>query len=180
MLAAVIVALGLGVTSILHTQSLQKRERKERLLNEIIQWANDVTKGTSEVNTPIAPRLGDETIEQVTQRSKLLKYVTINAKSEYIKRIASVFEEGLVSDVEKVTQNLNLVIYFLMQLLDYKQIELKLLERMPWLKSEEMPPVTEETLSKGKETLLNMEWALHTSAINLMNKTAKIKTRDIS
>ncbi|MFC1929455.1 hypothetical protein ACFLW6_01110 [Chloroflexota bacterium] len=38
-LSAVLVALGIGVASILHTQSLQKRERRERLLNEIIEWA---------------------------------------------------------------------------------------------------------------------------------------------
>lgn len=38
-LSAVIVALGLGVASILHTKSLQNRERKERILNEIIEWA---------------------------------------------------------------------------------------------------------------------------------------------
>ena len=43
-LVAVIVALGLGVSSLVQTQSLQKRERKERLLNEIIQWAIEITK----------------------------------------------------------------------------------------------------------------------------------------
>jgi hypothetical protein len=43
-LAAVIVALGLGVASILQTQILQKRERRERLLNEIIEWAKESYK----------------------------------------------------------------------------------------------------------------------------------------
>ena len=38
-LAAVVVALGLGVASIIQTQKLQKKERKGRLLNEIIEWA---------------------------------------------------------------------------------------------------------------------------------------------
>ena len=38
-LAAVMVALGLGVASILHTSSMQKGERRERILNEIIEWA---------------------------------------------------------------------------------------------------------------------------------------------
>ena len=37
-LVAVLVALGIGLVSILHTQSLQKKERKERLLNEIVEW----------------------------------------------------------------------------------------------------------------------------------------------
>ncbi len=41
-LAAVVVALGIGVASILQTLSLQKREREERLLKEIIEWAQRV------------------------------------------------------------------------------------------------------------------------------------------
>ncbi|MFH1652155.1 MAG: hypothetical protein ABID87_08685 [Chloroflexota bacterium] len=41
-LAAVIVALGIGVASILQTQIMQRRDRKERLLNEIIEWAIDI------------------------------------------------------------------------------------------------------------------------------------------
>lgn len=49
-LAAVIVALGLGLASLLQTQFLQKRERKERLLNEIIDWATDISKHGAELN----------------------------------------------------------------------------------------------------------------------------------
>ncbi len=41
-LSAVAVALGIGVASILHTRSLQKKERRERLLNEIIEWAEEI------------------------------------------------------------------------------------------------------------------------------------------
>ena len=40
-MAAVVVALGIGLASLWQTQSLQKRERKERLLNEIIEWATE-------------------------------------------------------------------------------------------------------------------------------------------
>jgi hypothetical protein len=43
-LSAVIVALGIGVASILHTQSLQRKERRERFLNEIIEWSEAVHK----------------------------------------------------------------------------------------------------------------------------------------
>ena len=49
-LVAVLVALGIGIASILHTQSLQKRERKERLLNEIIEWAESVGKCGFEID----------------------------------------------------------------------------------------------------------------------------------
>ncbi len=51
-LAAVLVALGIGVASILQTQNLQKRERRERLLNEIIEWAVDVASSFEPTDTP--------------------------------------------------------------------------------------------------------------------------------
>jgi hypothetical protein len=41
-LAAVIVALTIGVVSLKQSQIYQKRERKERLLNEIIEWARNI------------------------------------------------------------------------------------------------------------------------------------------
>jgi hypothetical protein len=41
---AVIVALGIGVASILYSQRLQRKERKEKLLNEVIEWAREITK----------------------------------------------------------------------------------------------------------------------------------------
>ena len=50
-LFAVIVALGIGVASILHTQRLQTKERKERLLNEIIEWAIKVRKFINSIDT---------------------------------------------------------------------------------------------------------------------------------
>ncbi len=37
-----VVALGLGVSSFIQTKNLQKKERRERLLNEIIEWATDI------------------------------------------------------------------------------------------------------------------------------------------
>lgn len=37
-LCAVIVALAIGVASILHTRSILKKEQKKKLLNEIIEW----------------------------------------------------------------------------------------------------------------------------------------------
>ncbi|MFC1874773.1 hypothetical protein ACFLY3_01270 [Chloroflexota bacterium] len=43
-LFAVIVALGIGIASILHTQNLQKKEQRQKLLNEIIDWAKNITK----------------------------------------------------------------------------------------------------------------------------------------
>ncbi|MGB2814737.1 MAG: hypothetical protein WBC50_07950 [Dehalococcoidales bacterium] len=41
-LGAVIVALGVGVASIIHTNILQRKARKERLLDDIIEWAMSI------------------------------------------------------------------------------------------------------------------------------------------
>jgi len=41
---AVIVALGLGVRSIIQTHILQKKERRQILLNEIIEWLRSINK----------------------------------------------------------------------------------------------------------------------------------------
>jgi hypothetical protein len=50
-LAAVIVALGIGVASILHTESLRKRDRRERLVTEIVNWVEDVISVTQSLTT---------------------------------------------------------------------------------------------------------------------------------
>ena len=50
-LGAVLVALSLGVASLVQTKRLQKRERKERLLNEIIEWVSDVKFKTLQADT---------------------------------------------------------------------------------------------------------------------------------
>ena len=110
-LCAVIVALGIGVASILHTQSLQKRERRERLLNEIIEWAEDIRKSSSESIDP-SKIVYDTPIEQeATQRGfRLLRgrYQELNTKSAYMKKVISkVFEANLLSAVEKVIQKLD-------------------------------------------------------------------------
>lgn len=47
------IALGLGVASIIQTQRLQKRERKERKLITVIEWATNILK--CETATPLPP-----------------------------------------------------------------------------------------------------------------------------
>lgn len=59
-LAAVIVALGIGVASIVQTQKLQRRERRERLLKEIISWALDVSKCYAPIDTTTMANIKDE------------------------------------------------------------------------------------------------------------------------
>ncbi len=109
-LIAVIVALGLGVSSLIQTQMLQKRERRERLLNEIIEWAIEINtvslktdlpkidpflelyieekaKGSQEIIESIKRNIVDKQLYRI-EGETLLKYGIPFARNEYIRAIA--------------------------------------------------------------------------------------------
>ncbi len=96
-LAAVVVALGLGVASIIQTQKLQKKERKGRLLNEIIQWA------TKSAESAIYRQQKNKHELWKTE----LNYKNCRAKSEYIKGIAISSFSTLNSQIDCVVTKLD-------------------------------------------------------------------------
>ena len=114
-----LLAISAGVTFLLaiaafwaiyQNYQLNKRERKERLLNEIIEWAEDIRKSSSESIDP-NEIIFDTPIEQMaTQRGFYnlhLRYQAISVKSEYMEGIAKeVFGNELLSATEIVTQKL--------------------------------------------------------------------------
>ncbi len=122
MLLAVFVALGIGVASILHTQSMQKRERRERLLNEIIEWAVDITKG--ELLMEFADVKGIKDI----RKTRLYLYVTVDklqftfrqarTRGLYISRIASILGTDLQKAVGELRRNLEAHIQVLKECMD--------------------------------------------------------------
>ena len=72
--------------TIRQTRSIQKAEKRERLLNEVIEWAEDICRSS----------FGTE-IEQETLvlENRLLNYQELYIISKYIKKIAEKFEEVL-------------------------------------------------------------------------------------
>jgi hypothetical protein len=154
-LGAVIVALGLGLSSLIQTQRLQKRERRERLLNEIIEWAVDVLECEAEVSTPIATLQAGVTDQSVISAfghlSLFLKYRNVDARSEYVMQIALQFEEVLQSVLNKAADELSATIKFLHEHLD---------------------TATGEEIRKHRESL-------ELSALAVIKEATKIKTRDI-
>jgi hypothetical protein len=91
--------------------SLRKKERRERLLNEIIEWADDIRKSSSESIDPNEIIFDDPTMQiasqQVFQQLRR-KYQSLNTKSAYMKEaISKVFGINLLSAVEKVIKKLN-------------------------------------------------------------------------
>ena len=110
-LGAVIVALSIGVASILHTQNLQKKERKERLSNEIIEWAEDIRRSSSESIDPNKIEFDAQPMQIASQMDFLRlrkRYQDLNTKSAYMKEaISKAFGDNLLSAVEKVIQKLD-------------------------------------------------------------------------
>jgi len=126
--ATLVLAL-IASLAILQTRDMQKSEKRERLLNEIIQWAIDIRKITlkSELPNNIA---FDTPIEQMATQRGLLslwhEYQNINAKSGYVEAIASDFRNSLLPIVKTVTQKLDDVIKALEDCLTTKGLEEKM------------------------------------------------------
>ena len=158
MLAAVIVALGLGVTSILHTQSLQKRERRERLLNEIIEWAVDILKFSPMPKQTIfelklkkeEPKVEDVImLWKVSLEEHLLPIIS---KGAYINRISKTFGKAMWSATNKVSFYLGNTIEYINKL---------------------------EGTYSSLEALKKPNEELHNAAVQIIEEAIKIKTKDI-
>ena len=179
-LVAVLVALGIGIASILHTQSLQKKERRERLLNEIIEWATDIAKCEFSINiqepSPIFSRLCENTSGeyQFRDKQKLLEGIMLDHKRFWLNHYMNLHRNyqslgtkgeyilGL-SDTEYFQNIINNVRIVKAQADEY--------EGRLW---EYIKDIDNES---NKEKLRNKATELHTSAIELITVAAKIKAK---
>jgi hypothetical protein len=168
-LAAVIVALGIGVASILQTHRLQERERKERLLNEIIDWAVDVTKG--ELLMEFADVRGIKGI----QWARLYLYTTVDklqfsfrqarTRGLYISGTVSILGADLQQAVGELLRNLEVHIQALRECMDAIN-----------------SPACETTLDGATSTArktTDSKKLLDESATKVLEEATKIKTGDI-
>lgn len=102
-LLAVFVALGIGIASIKHTQSMQRKERRERLLNEIIEWAEEIDKASLIPDITLTPK-NTKLMKKQREANVLMRYGISLSRVTSIETIASVsFESELLQDVSKVT-----------------------------------------------------------------------------
>ena len=118
-LSAVIVALGIGIASIIHTEIIQKRERKHKLLNEIAEWATKVTSWRSE-NRAILTEMAS--IKEVRQSQRfthahILEVInflaTITGLNTYISKVSLTFQQGLPEVVQELIDDLKAFAYLL-------------------------------------------------------------------
>ena len=159
-LGAVLVALGIGVTSILYTQRLRGKERKERLLNEIIDWALDIVRCGSEAGFEVTPGLPEEKQKKLIRINWAFRYQVISSKGDYIISIGSIFkrEENLHRLIKAAQGDLEKAIKILWDLAGAKGAE-------------------EERLSSEAT---KTEEALQKSAGLLIKEATRIRTREMA
>jgi len=167
-LTTLILALA-AFWAIWQNYSLHKRERKERLLNEIIEWAMDVAVCAFSVPAPmmledITGGLEEAAIEKMVRRANLthytnlrLSYQILTRKSKYIENIASSLPGNLDYAVKRLRKQIDNVIS-----------GLKKCARDPSNKDR-----------SEYENLIRAEDSLHKKADILIKEAVKIKTRDI-
>jgi len=118
-LFAVIVALGIGVASIIHTEIIQKRERKRMLLNEITEWATKVISWRSEnrfILTELASikeRRQSERLRHAHILEVINFFATITGLNTYISKVSLTFQQGLPEVVQKLIDDLKAYTYLL-------------------------------------------------------------------
>ena len=89
------IALGLGLSSLIQTQRLQKRERRERLLNEIIEWAESIILfGVGETVREDWAQLSDEQkTDKATAMRRGFGFMDIRDKGKRVLGISAIDTE---------------------------------------------------------------------------------------
>ena len=168
--------------AIWQNRSLQILERRERLLNEIIEWAIDVAKCGSTVSIqqpqPFYSVLVEKDFLKLSREEKeillrglkkdderiwrshhmelIFKYQTVDARGEYILNISNFPTRNIFDKVKEVKDNLK------------NGIEIY------WNYLEDIS--NESMMNK----VIGWEHKLQESAVILIKEATKIKTRDIS
>jgi hypothetical protein len=123
-LATAMVAFGtlilalVTAMSIDNSRAIEKRNRKERLLNEIIEWAVDIVKCESEqrfhtmslLELEIAKESRKVQYLEADRRATLInlhqKYQSVDARSEYVRTIAKRFGDNFQAIADQTADKL--------------------------------------------------------------------------
>jgi transcription termination factor NusB len=180
-LLAVFVALGIGVASIWNTRSMQKKERRERLLNEIYEWALEIQTNSLTIEIPLSTDSSLEQIREHREANLLLRYGKTFTKNGYIMVIVNKeFKKDLKVEAEEAVNVFAIFLFlkgssFGMQ--NAKGIfgglaKNSIIHKLDKAIKDDPEKLEEllETYSKGIATSLN----------KLLLKIAEIKAQDIS
>jgi hypothetical protein len=123
-LAAVLVALVIGVSSIIQTQRLQTRELSERLLNEIIEWALEVGKPRYALNlVNLSSGLENPEKEMTYKLGQASNVHILIMQGYYIGKIAEGFTPKLIKAVDNLKNSLEVHDRLLSDWINYKCTE---------------------------------------------------------
>ncbi len=134
----------------------EERDRKEHLLNEITEWAEDVARLNFKIYNFIEAQIAKESWVESSIGEIVSQFQVVEAKGDYINTIALSSFKGkgkLLSAVKAVNKEIRELVDISMKRLDGKVATEAVTEHMNLLRSK----ITE-----------------------LLKETAKIKTRDIS
>jgi len=147
----------------------EERDRKERLLNEIIEWATSIAE-------LIVTRLTHPNTN--SEAHWLLMYAGFDSKSEYMVTIAAnISGSDLVSYVKRIRECLKYGIWITGKSIDIEDHTFFI--EFPWSEVAEEPPVPRELQTAGIKVLPKLDELLRTYAIILMKKAAEIKTKNV-
>ena len=158
LIAAILIGGGtlfLGIMAwrtIRQTRTIQKAEKRERLLNEIIEWAEDIAEGGSKEELQTTMEVSDQTLQRIDIDNLLRRYKPALVRVIYMCEIALVFGEDLHTAVVETTK----------ELLKFSAVTIKHL----------VGKTTQKSLSE-------QELSLFKHAHEVIEEAVKIKTRDI-
>ena len=161
-ISGVIGTLTLGVIAWLNIRQVRnthKAERKERLLNEIIEWVTDLNKCAWESEYTISTGVSSGEYKILREANIFSRFRAADSKSEYIRNIALTFGEDLHSNAEQVK---------------------KQLDELLALKWKSLLSEKDEEKQKLSEQIQHSEEKLYRVVEGLSRAAAQIKTKDIS
>ena len=156
----------------------EERDRKERLLNEIIKWAIDVTNKRSESKKIFKEMAGitDTKQQEIFTHAHIVEvmesYVGMSGINRYIENITPESEQGLRDAVVKLIDDLETYIDFLDE---WGRVKADAIAHNA-IKEEEYIAREGEYTTRADEHVSQLE----ISAKKVIEEAVKIKTRDIS
>lgn len=195
-LCAVIVALSIGVVSILHTRSMQKTERKERLLNEIIDWAVDVCRCGLQplllpTRTDAKSKAGAELYLLKIFADLSLEYKSIYGRIEYVCKTSLSFGDNLKTMVDilaEIIENRNKLIdeqlltlagegrFISSHMVKLEETD----ESKEWISSQDWPTYISNSFKVTMFEIMKNRTVLLYNAKQVIEEATKIKIKDIN
>ena len=160
------VSAGIGLSlyfsfrALNQTKVLQEKEHRQKLLNEIIEWASNIAVSASGF------------ISDISTKEELNAYLALHTKSEYVKSIAGSFDDKMSSSINNVVFYVRVGGKLIFDTLKLTSIEQQLKVLNPWLERNEY-------IDKANSTLPKVRFSIMQSAIELMQVAARIKSKNI-